>query len=257
MTLSIRAFALALVALATAAAAPAQPRDTGQTTVGPVTVTGRRPPADEDMIRSVITPFVDVHAARDRKSGLLLRAAPTGVCAVALGLPAAFDDFVVGRIDEVARQAGAAVEPAGKCKPNVEVLFASRPQAIVDTLVERTRGQILGFHFVGEAHALVRVTRPIQAWYITGTSGDSSSQDKRLDPDGTVGSDHAKVRVDQAYGGGLDTGTGSLVPPRNRSQFVNVLIVADAAKVSAALRDAQAKAQAPDHCRPPPSAGAG
>ncbi len=232
MSASLRTFALAvLAATAVASVAFAQPQAPPPPTVGQVTVTGHRP-ADEDMIRQVIAPFVASHAARDRKSGLLLRAPPTGLCPATLGLPGAFDDFVTRRIIEVARQVGAAVEPQGKCQPNVEVLFTAQPQIIIDTLAERTHGEILGFHFVGEKAPLIRVTRPIQAWYITGTTGDSSSQDKRLDPEGTVSSDHAHVRVDRAYGGGLDTGTGSLVPPRNHSQFVNVLILADAGKVA-------------------------
>ena len=112
------------------------------------------------------------------------------------------------------------------------MLFTDRPQTIVDTLASRTHGQVLGLHFVGETQALIRVTRPVQAWYITGTSGDDNSQDKRIDPDATVDSEHAHVRIDQAYGGELDTGTGSLVPPQNRSQFVNVLIVVDAGKLA-------------------------
>jgi hypothetical protein len=220
-----------LAGLAIAAGASAQPQVSAPPTVGQVTVTGRRA-ADEDMIRAVIAPFVTSHAARDRKSGLLLRAAPTGICPVALGLPEAFDDFVIHRIIEVARQAGAAMEPKGRCRPNVEVLFTSRPQVVIDALARQTHGEILGFHFLGEKGPLIHVTRPIQAWYITGTRGDSSSQDKRLDSDGTVSGDHAQVRIDRAYGGGLDTGTGSLVPPRNRSQFVNVLILADAGKLA-------------------------
>ena len=226
-TLSLAGLAAAILA----SSASAQPLASGHNIVGEVTVTGRRP-ADEDMIRTVIAPFVASHAARDRVSGLLLRAPPTGLCPVTLGLPKPFDDFVTARIVEVARSVGAAVEALGKCQPNVEVLFAARPQAVVDALAERTRGEILGYHFVGERQALIRMNRPVQAWYITGTRGDISSQDKRVDPDGSVESDHTHVRVDQAYGGGLDTGTGSHVPPRNRSQFVNVLIVADGGKVA-------------------------
>ena len=199
--------------------------------MGEVTVTGHRTP-DDEMVRTVIAPFVANHAARDRVSGLLVRAPPQGLCPVTLGMPQAFDDFVTRRITEVAGQVGAIVEPAGKCHANVEVLFTTDPQRIINALAKQTGGQILGMHFVGETGRLSHVSRPVQAWYITGTSGDSCSQDKRIGPDGTVDSEHAHVRVDQAYHGALDTGTGSLVPPRNRSQFVNVLIVADAAKLA-------------------------
>ncbi len=133
---------------------------------------------------------------------------------------------------------------------------------IIDALARRTQGEILGLHFVHETRDLVRVTRPIQAWYITGTRGDGSSEDKRIDPNGDTDGEHSHVRVDQAYGGGLDTGTGSLVPPRNHSQFVNVLILVDAGKLAGheigPVADyisllALSQAQTLDSCSPLPS----
>lgn len=261
MRSALGALALILVAAATNASGQPQPPTVGQNTVAPVTVTGRRAP-DEDVIRSIITPFVASHAARDRKSGLLLRAPPEGVCPVALGLPQGFDDFVTRRIVDVARQVGAAVQPQGKCRPNVEILFTDRPQVIIDALARRTQGEILGLHFVHETRALVRVTRPVQAWYVTGTRGDGSSEEKRIDPNGDVETEHSHVRVDQAYGGGLDTGTGSLVPPTNHSQFINVLILVDAGKLAGReigpVADyitllALSQAQTLDSCSPLPS----
>ena len=112
--------AVAVVALAGAAALfsdmPAWPQAAGpsaQTTVGTVTVQGG-PAASEEMIRTVIAPFVEQHAARDRKTGLLVRAPPTGLCPITLGLPPAFDDFVTARVRVVAQRVGARIEPAGR-----------------------------------------------------------------------------------------------------------------------------------------------
>jgi hypothetical protein len=198
--------------------------------VAHVTVTAKRR-IDERTIRTVITPFVTLHAARDRISGLLLRAPRTGVCPAALGLPQGFDDFVSQRIAAIAKQAGAAVEPAGKCRPNIEVLFTMEPQAVVDRLVRQSDGAILGVHFVGEKGALGHVSHPIQAWYETGTADDSISRVVRLEPDGDVVTVHGRVRPDQAYGSGPYAGTGSRIPARNRSEITNVLIVVDGAKV--------------------------
>ncbi len=111
------------------------------------------------------------------------------------------------------------------------MLFTVDPQSIVNLLAERTHGGILGFHYVHEKPALIRVSRPIQAWYVTGTVGDPDSKDKVIDRSGDVDSAHTQVVLDQADGPLPDSGTGSLIPPRNSSQIVNALIVADARKV--------------------------
>ena len=112
------------------------------------------------------------------------------------------------------------------------MLFTAEPQAVVDALAQRTRGEILGFHFVHEQESTVRVVRPIQAWYLTGVTQVSSAQDKRIERNGDVDSNHSRVLVESAYGPGPDSGTGNLVPPENHSQFINVLIVADTGRLA-------------------------
>lgn len=188
-----------------------------------VTVVGPKE-ADRAMIETVVTQFVQLHAQRSQKSGLLVRQA--GICPMAMGLPDAFDAFVVSRIREVAKQAGSAVEEAGKCRANVEVLFAADPQATVTALSEKTDGAILGFHFAHDKGPIIHVTRPIQAWYVTGTRGDPSSPDHLIAGDGTQDSSHG-MKVDTAYGPSPDTGTGTHIRIKNGGQIVNVLVVVD------------------------------
>ena len=109
MGIALRSFLLvpALLALGVRPAlpqsAPLTPRET-------VTVVGQKP-MDSEMMATVVQQFVELHAARSRKSGLITRAAPSGICPVTMGLPQQYDDFVTQRIAAVAREIGSSVEP--------------------------------------------------------------------------------------------------------------------------------------------------
>jgi hypothetical protein len=224
----------AIAALTLAAEASAQPVRPSQapTDVSPVTVTGVRP-ADQETIKTIIAPFVALHAAPSRKTGLLVRIPHTGVCPATLGLPGAYNDFVDRRIREVARKIGAGVEPKGHCQPNVQVLFTADPQGVVNALSRRTGGAILGMHTWRETVQIVRVTRPIQAWWVTGTVNDTKGTNTVIiGADGVQDTGHGRAVIDSAYGPGMFTGSGSHVPPRNSGQIVNALIVVDTRKLA-------------------------
>ena len=241
---TLRAFLLGAVAaasLSTAALAqsPSRPgtASPSQNSVGVVVVTGKRKASDAT-VRTVIAPFVSLHAARDRKTGMLVRVPPSGVCPIALGLSPAFNAFVTARIFAVAKSVRAPVAKAGECQPNVEIVFTEAPQDLVDRLAKRSGDEILGFHYVGESRALSRVTRPIQAWYMTGTVSAAPAEATRvidviaLQPRRLAdGANPSEAVVDRAYWPDPYSGTGSRMSPRHNSQLVNVLIVADLGKL--------------------------
>jgi hypothetical protein len=193
-----------------------------------VIVTGHRPQEDID---TVVSRFVDLHAAPNRKTGQYMRDDSGPVCPITLGLPQAFNDFVTARLIQVATSVGAKTDSTGKCKPNVEVLFTDEPAAVVKTLAERTHGMILGMHFVHEERQLLKVTRPIQSWYVTGTRMDENSAEPVTVTDRggmTKSADDKKPGIDSAYRNGPDRiSTGSWIPNRRISSIMNVLIVAD------------------------------
>lgn len=195
-----------------------------------VTVLGVRK-ADEKALMDTISQFVDQHAARDRKSGLLVRDVPAGVCPVTLGLPDNYDQFVTARVVDVARKVGAGTQDIGNCHANVEIIFTNKPQDLVTSLSDRTKGRILGFHYVHERGSIIHVYRPIQAWYVTTTRDDPAAKATIIGRNGESDSAHALRRADDAYGPSPYTGTGSRIPPRNGSEIVNALIVADLGKV--------------------------
>jgi hypothetical protein len=193
-----------------------------------VVVTGRKSAPDID---TIVSQFVELHAAPNRKTGQFMRDDLGPVCPVTLGLPPAFNNFVTARIVAVAASVGAKTDPTGKCTPNVEILFTDQPEAVVKSLAERTRGAILGMHYVHEKPALLQITHPIQGWYLTGTRYDENTSDHvtSYGTDGTAkdANDRTPV-IDSAYRRAPERLVlGSNIPLRRVSTIVNVLIVAD------------------------------
>jgi hypothetical protein len=197
-----------------------------------IVVTGHRSQQDVD---TVVSQFIDVHAAPNRKTGQYMRDDIGPVCPVTLGLPDAFDAFVTARVVQVAASAGARTDKTGNCKPNIEIIFTEEPSAVVKSLAERTKGGILGMHYLHETPRLLEVTHPIQGWYVTGTRMVSNaitpvaSTDRR---GATTPADDKTPKLDNAYRNVPErVGLGSSIPGRRISSIVNVLIVADIKQV--------------------------
>jgi hypothetical protein len=189
-----------------------------------VIVTGTKP---SDTMDQIVSQFVDVHAATDRKTGQMVRDVDSGICPFTAGLPPALNAFVTARIVAVAKLSGARVQAAGSCRPNIEVLFSADPQALVDSLVTQTHGAILGVHYVHETDRLSRMRRPIQSWYITATRRLSASSDSTSTSQGTEAS-VGKYAPDDAYRVAPERHVlGSKLDSRIQSEIVNALIVAD------------------------------
>ena len=219
--LAVALSVMAFVSGVQAASPPAAPET--------VVVTGSRLPDGQKKLEDVIGSFVAQHAAPDRKTHQLVRDAPAGVCPLTLGLSQPYNDFVSKRIAAIAVDVGAHAQDPASCRANIEVLFTKQPQIVVDRLVDRTNGGILGFHWMHETKSLQTVRRPVQAWYVTGTQGTSFIEGA---PDG--GEDYHRIRLDRAYDRGLHTGTGSHIPPRYESRIMNALIVVDMNKLDGA-----------------------
>jgi len=114
----------------------------------------------------VIQNFVETRAAPTFRMGKVARW-EDGVCPVAVGLKAAFLDFIVQRLKDSAVKAGAPVRADPHCKANIEIVFTTTPQALMDK-VRKEHRYYLGFHYNShQADELARVTHTIQAWYTT------------------------------------------------------------------------------------------
>ena len=91
-----------------------------------------------------------------------------GICPVAVGMPAQFNQYVQQRIIRVAMTAGAPLAADEPCRPNVVVIATPEPQALLDTIREKAPG-MLGFHYRPRAKQIATMKLPIQAWYGTVT----------------------------------------------------------------------------------------
>lgn len=143
------------------------------TTVRGVTVTPT--PPKESRFEEAYA-FVRSHGAPARSRQLVKWAHP--LCPVVAGLSAPMNAFIAGRVSARAASIGAPVDRRGKCAPNVEILFTTEPQKLMD-LVAARRAAYLGYHYPAQARELKLVKRPVEARYLTATRG--ADGDESLD----------------------------------------------------------------------------
>ena len=132
-----------------------------QTVPEDVTVTGTRS-------REVLRGFVQSFAAPTRLTGKMARW-QTGICPIVVGLKPQFTAFIARRLKDVAVKAGAPVSGSASCKPNIQIVFTTTPQALLDRVRDK-QPYLLGYYDnTPQRDRLATVSRPIQAWYTTAT----------------------------------------------------------------------------------------
>lgn len=160
--------------------------------------------------------FVTAHSARSRIDHLSRWARP--LCPQTFGLEPELNAFVSARVKAVAASVGAPVDkgvrPDAPCQTNVLIVFTTAPQALMDDVRDH-HSQMLGFHYFAQAKRLATVSRPIQAWYMTGTGG--KHQEPELDDEFL-----------QMPGGAA----GSRLSDGLTSRFVAVLVVINTGKIA-------------------------
>jgi hypothetical protein len=219
-----RAALLLLMVLAGAAQAqPAPPTES-------VTVTGARS-------RQVLDQFVQSFAAPTRMTGKLARW-EDGVCPVTVGLKPAFTKFISVHVKDVASQVGAPVNAQSGCKPNIEIVFTTAPQKLLDN-IRKKQATYLGYaDNSAQMDALAKVSHPIQAWYTTATRdlrGETHVDSSKVAMSGIPievpcpDCPDGKIRL---YGISAGTVTGSRLGDGMRSSLYHVIIVADPTKLA-------------------------
>jgi hypothetical protein len=196
-----------------------------------VTVTGTKS-------REVLQGFVQSFAAPTRVTGKLARW-EDGICLVAVGLPPSFTKFIVQRVKEVATRVGAPVNGSAPCKPNIEIVFTTEPQSLLDHIRDK-QSWLLGYIDNSEqGNRLATVTHPIQAWYTTATR--DLIGDMHIDGTKKTGAGleityrcippipgMCTLHLSNAQSGRV---TGMRLGDGLRSDFYNVIIVADPNKL--------------------------
>jgi hypothetical protein len=222
----MRAAAAGLVILATAvsfaAAQPARP-------VESVTVTGLK-----DASPAVVDHFVQAFSKPAYLTGKMGRW-ENGVCPVTTGLAPKYAAFISRRIRDLAAQVHAPVDKDARCRANIEIVFTTTPQDLLDT-VRRKHKVYLGYHSSSaQADKLAVVSRPIQAWYLTATkdlAGHVEVDSFYSMPTEPV----ANLILDLGFGGVGHAGsrrvTGGRLKDGLRTVLHHVIIVADPAKLT-------------------------
>jgi hypothetical protein len=191
-------------------AAPVAAQDpSGQT----ITVTGERP--DEAQIRREAREFVESHAVRTRIGQYARWHVP--VCVRTWGLPLELNARISNRVMDIAESIGIRTNRAELCSPNVRIGFTTAPQTMIRAAVRRN-SLVVGFHYASEGARLMRVRQPVQAWYMTTTTGDSSRNQS-----GVIGTETIDVAGQPTPGGRSDSRLTSGLS----SGLAHVLIFAD------------------------------
>jgi hypothetical protein len=228
--------ALALSAGAASAHAPpaAQPPPASSTVSG-VTVTA---PEKPDPLVDKTAQFVRQRLPTSRFEQYARFRDP--VCVKVVGLPAEFDAFIAKRVVEMAREVKAPVAEATTCKPNVNVIFSTQPQAQL-TDIAKHRDVLFGFVFKADMKQVASFKLPIQSWYLTrsvGTDGDGILELEDTAPcvsSYAPGSPPCDIKAPPLKGR-----AGSRLGNDMSSELVHSLIIADANKVAGEKIDAVA-----------------
>ncbi len=261
MKLTLIASAALLAASAALAQTLAQTQAPQDPTVESVIVTA---PAQRP--ERALDDFIVTHAAPTPLLGKIARW-KTGICPLTIGLSPQFNQFVTQRILRAAMLAGAPLDTAEPCRPDLLVLATAQPQALLD-FIRAKRPSLLGFHYRPQAERIATMRLPIQAWYSTATedfdgfiTADLASGDLGYGVMSTHGADggalgglaglpNLRVSGNRAIGNGL------------KSEFTTAIIVVDTGKIAGreigALADyiamlALSQAETYDVCRDVPT----
>lgn len=147
-------FALVLVPLPLSAQPAAPPLES-------ITVTAAR--------EAAIAKFIKTRAAPTRMTGKIARW-KARVCPIAYGIPAAYSGFVVQRVREVAKLVGARTDADEKCRGNIQIVFTTKPQELLDNIRRKHSGNLGYYDTAEQADEMTVLKRPVHAYYATQTA---------------------------------------------------------------------------------------
>jgi hypothetical protein len=153
---------------------------------------------------SVVVDFVDNHSAITRL-GKIARW-EEGVCPGVTGLPANFTKFIAKRVRDVAAAAGAPVNADENCKANIDIVFTTNPQGLLDSIRAKDPFLLGYFDNSTQADHMATVSRTIQGWHATQTvdvRGHALVDSRNNVSGGTAQSSNAQNSFGNRLGDGL------------------------------------------------------
>jgi hypothetical protein len=128
-----------------------------------ITVTGIKD------VEKAVTDFVGRMTVPTRVAGKMARWRER-ICPITAGVRPSAVKFITQHVRDIAAQVGVPVNDKADCKPNIEIVFTTTPQALLDTIFIKYP-ELLGYHDnSAQATKLATVSWPIQSWYSTATS---------------------------------------------------------------------------------------
>jgi hypothetical protein len=93
----------------------------------------------------------------------------TAVCPSVAGQKPAFTVFIAERVKAIAAATGAPVNTNSTCTPNIQIIFTTTPQQLLDQ-IRKDDPDYLGYATTSaQREALATIIRPVQSWYTTET----------------------------------------------------------------------------------------
>lgn len=133
-------------------------------TVGPlpeVTVQAQRSAQRAELAPKVLA-FVSQIASLDGGEGLARWQAP--VCPLVSGLPREEGEFILWRVSEIARAAGAPLA-GDRCHPNLYIVVTTRPTELLQAMEQRKRPVTFGDAPALAVDAFIATPRTVRVWY--------------------------------------------------------------------------------------------
>jgi hypothetical protein len=172
----------------------------------------------------VVDRFIESFAAPTYSLGKMSRW-DGPICPVAVGLRTAAIQFIIQRLKDSAAKVGAPVNSRANCRANIEIVFTTTPQGLMDH-VRKDHRVFLGYaSSSAAADRLALVKHDIQAWYVTATKTIHGTT--KIDDARNIGVNDDDVAF--AMGGtswGLHTKDGQT------SALFNVIIAVNPAKLA-------------------------
>jgi hypothetical protein len=193
---------------------------------------------------AAIDNFIASRLAPSRVAGKLTRW-KKAICPLTKGLGTVYAKFVTHRIREVAAAVGAPVDDSESCTTNIEIVFTTAPQTLLDQIRKDHPGYLGYYDNKAQADGLAKVTHPVQSWYTTATADLGGHP--LVDSGQTSGMTITALASTVTAPGGLPTApsmmtynlpnasarsvTGGRLGDGLSSEFFHVLIVAEPAKL--------------------------
>lgn len=148
-----------LIAAGTAAAAESPPAPAPTSSVQEVVILGKAPTeARERQLEHFLQHVPQLN------NGEALARWTDPVCPIVVGMTREQGEYVIRRLFQVARAAGAPVIDTGNCQVNVFIIATAAPGALVKALGDRSPG-IYARATASEVRAFEETSRPVRAWY--------------------------------------------------------------------------------------------